>query len=472
MPIAHCQCWECDEERGREEPDREPAPDEVLAPPQRVYGYSEDENGDEIETVHENVRIHATCRRCGHRQGGYCTCIECGACGSLMNRADRHTCRRCGETTCINPCRCVRQSWTDQALVHSYSHVPGEIRYRRVTPASRLASPRFNVMRGSRYPLAPDAEPYLGMELEWEAPDAPRHDIAWVWADSRNGWTTSDSSLRTGAESKTWPTTYAYLARCNLADTLQGMVAAGGRSFAHDTTGLHTHVSRRAFRSKSHEYVFTWLQVVAFREQCLQLAARTDTHYCEWPERAQPVTTLSDADPTLTFADLDAVERTTYLRNIRPEYLRRLPREYFDRQGERFYVPGYDHAYLMAHFRTSRRPQRPRPNRNHPLKVIVGKLDNNNRSVAVNVGHDTLELRYWKGTLSSDAVLGQCALIDALIRYSHGLRVSAKTKDQVHWDAFGDWCIDYLPASQVTHIATLCATRAGRFIRCARARGQ
>jgi hypothetical protein len=100
----------------------------------------------------------------------------------------------------------------------------------------------------------------------------------------------------------------------------------------------------------------------------------------------------------------------------------------------------------------------------NPLKVISGKESKADRSVAVNVNRNTIELRYWKGTLSGSSVIGQCAFIDALLKYAPQFADSEATSKEINWDTFGQWAVRALPPFQVQDIAQLCANRHVAFI--------
>jgi hypothetical protein len=94
-----------------------------------------------------------------------------------------------------------------------------------------------------------------------------------------------------------------------------------------------------------------------------------------------------------------------------------------------------------------------------PLRVISGKEGKRDRSVAVNVNDDTIELRYWKGCLTPSSVIGQCAFIDALVQYAPTFKDAEAVNKSVSWDAFGRWTQENLAPSQVHDIAQLCANR-------------
>jgi hypothetical protein len=345
-----------------------------------------------------------------------------------------------------------------------YGAVPPTVNYCKVSDQGNPVAQPFSTLSremrrrgsGGRYPVAPDRAPYLGLEIETECPNGDVQDIVVAWFESGLGWTTHDSSLRTGAECKTHPSTYRYLVAEGLDGVLGEIVALGGRAWGHESTGLHAHVSRKAFHGRAHEYLFSWLQVSAFRDQCVKLAGRQDAHYAAWPKKREPgqrpIIPPRPGHPMIV-ANLTPVERSVYDRNLTPN-------------------GGYSSSYLLDHFHEQRirtwrlehsvieRPSGPQS----PLRVIAGKESKGDRSVAINVNPETIELRYWKGTLCASSVLGQCAFIDALIKFSGEVKVSPATRDQVTWERFGEWCLDHLEDGQTQHVAQLCANRGVSFI--------
>jgi hypothetical protein len=453
MPLRDCYCVDCDNERMSGLRNRPPRRTEItinLGPAAR---------GDRDRVV------HPTCNRCG-RDTARCSCTPCPGCGEVGRT---HLCQQgmCENYTCNGTCRCALRH------VLNYTYCPPVVHYRSTdeygAPIVQSLEVRFSDLdnRG-KYPTAPDSAPYLGLELECELPRTlDRDDIARIWADSGLGWGTSDGSLAHGVECKTYPSTYSFLAQSGLESTLADLVSAGARSWGHQSTGLHTHVSRKSFRSRSHEYVFTWLQVHRFRDQCLALAGRPSGGYSPWPVKDLPKRTGRAAQPPrpprperpVTRSDLSDGESTSY-----DMYVEAQPGT--GRNFER--GTGHSHEFLMEHFWTERsrrylrEVERGRPSvpgrTGSPLMVIAKKESPQGRG-AVAVTGATLELRYWKGTLCGSSVVGQCAFIDALHRYSGTLKLNVKTKADVTWDAFGEWCLENLSERQNVHVARLCANR-------------
>ena len=97
-------------------------------------------------------------------------------------------------------------------------------------------------------------------------------------------------------------------------------------------------------------------------------------------------------------------------------------------------------------------------------KVIAGKQDNDNRYVSVNVTSVTIELRFWRGSLSPTHVLGAAALADGIQRWTRDMRVPTVRRDLTGsqakaWEAFQTWAVDNLPFGQLKRIAKLAVKR-------------
>lgn len=340
---------------------------------------------------HLDERPH--CERCQglvtRESSHYCVVCNAWRCGDMRSRRTRN-----GRTVW----RCMVCARNGAALM-SYGAVPNVVIFR-----SHRGVRSFNT-DGERhsYPHAPDDALYLGLELETELDGTPGSSgddddyddddyygsgevdgIVTAWHATGLGWSTSDGSLRNGAECKTHPSTYQWLRRDDrLRLACFRLVDAGARAWSFDSTGLHTHVSMAAFARPSLLYRFAWLQVSAMRRECERLSGRQNAHYAMWPGA----------------------------------------------------------------------------NYQSPLPILAGKEGKRDRSVALNVNADTLELRYWKGTVTGSSVIGQCAFIDALYQYAPVFADSDATGGNVNWDTFSTWATRALPASQVRDIAQLCANR-------------
>ena len=443
MPLRECYCGNCEQQRAEGLRNRPATRSDLPTHQQEMY--------DSVTGRYRMFTIHLRCDSCGWRNTDQlpCHCVPCQFCGGLLGLAPSRTHRQCTDclgTQCAGTCRCMEQ------VELGYGAVPHTVVFRSVSELGlpiealgRVPSREERRVLGTRYPMVPDSEPYLGLEVELEMESERTHTdkIVRTWARSGLGWATHDSSLRNGTECKTHPSTYGWLAQSSLVETLDTMQSLGARSWSTDRTGLHCHVSRKAFASKAHEYVFAWLQTSAMREQCLVLAGRQDAHYAEWPTKAAAVPTVPVAH---SLSELTVEERRLYDRHIGTS-------------------SSMNADFLFNYINEQRTQLMPRTRRTQsPLRVIAGKESNGNRSVAINVCASTIELRYWKGTVCSSSVLGQCAFVDALIRYSRTVRVSSKTVDAIGWASFSQWCVDTLPDSQVTDIANLCANRGASFI--------
>ena len=341
------------------------------------------------------------CHDCGNQ---YCTC--CGTCGRDRDSGDCECCSECGSSenhycsdcdgyTCNDSCDC------NSGPILSYGHNPDEVEFRSHNDTIELRC------YSGDYPDAPDDMPYLGLEIECEAAHCNAGDVAKMWQDSGLGWSSYDGSLSDGAECKTHPSTYAYLRDSNLASTLTKMGDLGARAWGYSSCGLHIHISRKAFASKSHQWRFAHLHVACLQNELIVLAGRKGvTHYCQFPHETNNETHLMD--------------------------------------GRGNYVRDADNNYVRV--------------KEMPTGVIAGKHAKMGRSVAVNVEEKTLEMRYWKGSLNPKSVLGAAAVEDGLIQYTRNMPF-AVIRDNPTWDDFTLWAKDNLDQQQNTHIRDLCQAR-------------
>lgn len=364
------------------------------------------------------------CDNCGECEDSSCDCCSdcgcmycecCGTCGyagdsceccSECGRESDHYCSDCGDYYCgYTECPCH-----DGPLL-GYGSVPDQVLFRRIM----LHGVPFDYSRdtsGSRYPIAPDDAPYLGLEIEAEVPYGEVSEIVDIWQASGLGWSSYDGSLSNGAECKTHPSTYEFLAQSELASVLRNMGERGARAWNYPSTGLHIHVSKLAFASKSHMWKFAHVHSKCFVDELVTMAGREGhTEYCRFPHETDSKAYLIDS---------------------------RTGDCLYDRHNRVQYVP------------------------ETPTRIIAGKVYKNNRSVAVNVNEDTIELRYWKGSLHPRQVLGAAAVETALIDYTRGLTV-ADVNACPDWDHFVTWSTANLPMGQLLHISELAAARGVSF---------
>ena len=118
--------------------------------------------------------------------------------------------------------------------------------------------------------------------------------------------------------------------------------------------------------------------------------------------------------------------------------------------------------HVRYHERYGDRPWADMPRK--ATKIIAGKQENEDRYVSVNVTDGTIELRFWRGSLSPTHVLGAAALADGIQRWTRDMRVPTVRRDLTGsqakaWEAFQGWAIDNLPISQVQRIVKLATKR-------------
>ena len=157
---------------------------------------------------------------------------ECGECGEY------HYSRTLRDGVC-RTCR-TSDDYYESGGIHSYSYKP---------------RPKFFARMG-------DSAPFFGLEIEVEAMHddsspargaelARRHCGDLVYCKS-------DRSLEEGVEIVTHPMSLEFLqTSTDVCEMLESLGAEGFRAWKTTTCGLHVHVSRAAFESSSHAFLFT-----------------------------------------------------------------------------------------------------------------------------------------------------------------------------------------------------------------------
>jgi hypothetical protein len=190
------------------------------------------------------------------------------------------------------------------------------------------------------------------------------------------------------------------------------MVTEGARAWGHSSCGLHIHVSREAFASKSHQWRFAHIHASVLNKELEKIAGRKGiTHYCAFPHESGAKAPLVD-----------------------PRGRQIITRD--PRTGREI----YEEALEL------------------PQKIIAGKQMKYGREVAVNVNEQTIELRFWKGSLNPNTVLGAAAIEDALIQWTRNMPFSV-IKAVPTWIDFMIWCKSNVDAEQFDHIANLAQAR-------------
>lgn len=392
--------------------------------------------------VHDNAEEHEcdVCYELGHHRSTHEYCNECSDYADHSTR--RHRCHNCGEyarhcgycgdcdeTQC--ECRCESDCDDEEGdcfNIHDYSWQPPVIRYMGMVGGESL-----DIDRPSRnyhahsYPPPPDSQPYLGLEIECEGMEGPAVEIAKAFNAHLMGWSKTDGSLMRGVECVTFPVTYARLEHDgSLPRALREMAAAGGRAWGPGNCGLHIHVSRPSFKGKSHQWRFAAAH--ESMSAVLRVLSGRDPNaegYCAWDAKTH--------EPT--------------------------GRQSPDRFG-----------WVADDYRTVDQKA---------SKIVAGKQLASTRYVSVNVTDGTIELRFWRGSLQPDHVMGAAALEDGIQQWTRDMsladvRRSITGQDATAtWKAFQTWAGENLPQHQNTRIYKLAKRRhvamTASFIRAAHA---
>jgi hypothetical protein len=149
------------------------------------------------------------CRETGHERSSHNYCGECG--DYADHSTANHPCASCGQPEytcgwcdrCQEPrCECGGHDYDEDdgdedddddpgALIHSYHWKPRDIIFGSLVDGEPVDKPQ----RASYdYPMAPDNGVYLGLEVELEAVNGDRRELAEYWTQWM-GWVATDGSL-------------------------------------------------------------------------------------------------------------------------------------------------------------------------------------------------------------------------------------------------------------------------------------
>ena len=95
-------------------------------------------------------------------------------------------------------------------------------------------------------------------------------------------------------------------------------------------------------------------------------------------------------------------------------------------------------------------------------RVLRHETTQSERYVALNLQNaSTIELRYWRGSLAEHHVMGACAFVDALYRWTGALTLKTMPRGggDAMWAKFTAWCSDNLSDVQTGRIMTLASKR-------------
>ena len=381
--------------------------------------WCDDDNGDHASADH----VCAVCGGTGHDVGSHPYCNYCDA--NTVHDSDDHRCSNCGDRMAYHDycdyceettCGCDHGHDYEAMGIQEYNWKPDTIDFHGDVETQYVTR-----MRGG-YPAAPDAQTYLGLEVECEGVHCGPGELAQVWNDSGLGWVATDGSLTDeGVECKTAPATYGALERrLPLESTLVRLAKVGGRAWGPGHCGLHIHVNRKAFSGRAHAWRFAAAHEAMSTEFRTLSGRQGDESYCQWPKKA------------------DSVEMKV-ARQTRIEWFQTR----YERAPTDSELSGYPEWQQDGKRAT---------------KVIAGKALNSDRYVNLNVCEKTIELRFWRGSLRPSHVLGACALADAMVEYTRGMRFP-DVRAGITWSKFQTWAAANLPSGQVTRIVNLATLR-------------
>lgn len=255
--------------------------------------------------------------------------------------------------------------------------------------------------RSERYPKPPTKEPYLGLEVENDIP-APydyyktqeiQGELADIWYAYNLGLVKTDCTV-SGTESVTWPFTFKRLITSGIDKALVEMKKAGARAWKRGGPGLHIHISRKAFKDDQHMWRFCALHE-ANGPVLRQLAGRGGIMaYNKWAD--------------------EVLKSPTY-----------------KRYANEMYCPSTD--FLLKKQTPESRYMRA-------------------RGMAVNlIPYQTIELRFWKGTLQPVGVLGAAACESAMYEFAKRVPTIPKSGWDVlqdpalNWETLMEWAQSEAP---------------------------
>lgn len=220
---------------------------------------------------------------------------------------------------------------------------------------------------------------YTGFELEMEASHCDREDGAQLAHDLFSPWTVlkHDGSLSNGFEMVSQPMSRQYFIENFPWRSLKELADIGMRSASTRTCGLHIHINKGVFRDNPTGLYRFMSMFYRNADNWKKLAGRSESHYAVWSE--------DEANAMLK-----------YTRNLRDVY-----------KGTAY--SSYD-------------------------------LYNYQRYVALNLQNaNTIELRFFKGTLNPNTVAARVEAVHAVADYSRATRNKVNIKQVHDWERFREW---------------------------------
>jgi len=241
------------------------------------------------------------------------------------------------------------------------------------------------VVTVTRYrPDENDHRLYMGFELETESDGNHLHEGGRMIVDDMAGhaYLHTDGSLNNGMEIVTHPGTLEYYMNGFPWQPITKLKRMGFTAWNSSTCGLHIHVSRSAFTSETHMWKFVYF-IYKNRLKMIQFAGRESSRYAAF--------------------DL----------------------EKFLRSNDGW---GGDNNV----------------NRNELIDYVKGKKSNPERYCAVNMQNSgTIELRFFRPSLTVTTVQGCLQLCDAMYNYTKGITTQDVMKSgALEFDKFTAWAIE------------------------------
>lgn len=288
----------------------------------------------------------------------YSTCSDCGdVCGRCQD--DLHYCEDCEESYCSDYSHsdCGDGAYGASGLLHSYSYKP--------TPVFRNLSETI--------PAGAHSRTYLGFELEVNASADLLSSCTLSDNDGDLTYCKEDGSVSRGFEIVSHPATLGWWAQN--WDTVETMLSALRNSGASaEDNGIHVHVSRKAFSSRSHLARFI-LMVDRNSDALIDLARRESAQWAQFGMARREVRHRA--------ARRDSTDRHRFSAALM-HITSGTGKGAWQNEG----------TYALA------------------------------RYCAVNLQNaKTVELRIWEGTLDSQELLAALALVSALVEFTRDLCV-------------------------------------------------
>jgi len=307
---------------------------------------------------------------------------ECGECGWSTTNEWELTYSEYYSTDCCGECHDRGRDYEEEeerereesSHIHSYSYRPRPTFMNSDGHTSLYASLDESTLR---------PQLYLGYELEVEYHGREYSGIgAEMLMEKYNSPTPiylkSDGSLDNGFEIVSMPGTLEYFTQHFDWSGIKKLATMGYKAWNNSHCGLHIHMSRNAFTSDRHLFLFIKF-IFANREGLVQFSGR-ESHYAKFG-------------------------------------IENFLNAYWD----------YDRQQQVRHRKL--------------MDVVKGYDSNNDRYMAVNVQNaNTIELRFFRPSLKTTTVLSALEFCDASFRYVNEISLPDVLKNNaLGWNSFRSW---------------------------------